>query len=846
MDTRREFLKKSLLLSGAAGMSTILPASIQRALAIDPAVGSTFLDAEHIVILMQENRSFDHCFGTLQGVRGFNDPRALSLPDKKPVWLQTNERGETYAPFRLDIKDSKITWMGSLPHSRASQVDANNNGKYDKWLIAKRSGNKQYAHLPLTLGYYTREDLPFNYALADAFTICDQHFCSAMTSTTPNRSFFWNGKITHEVDGRPKAHIRNDDYSYARLPWTTFPELLEQNNIPWKFYQNELSCGGGFKGEERSWLANFGCNNLEFFSAFNVKYTSRYVQALQNLIDTLPGQIGKLEEESPSSEEAAKKIKADVAKKQEALDNARTELEKWKKENFDKLTDQQKRLFQNAFVVNNGDPGYRTLSKLTYDDNGKQRELAVPAGDLLYQFRKDVNEGKLSAVSWLAAPQNFSDHPSAPWYGAWYVSEILDILTKNPEVWKKTIFIVTYDENDGYFDHAQPFYIPDGKRPETGKCSNGIETEVEYVRLENELAQGVSKKAAREAPIGLGFRVPMIIASPWSRGGKVCSQVFDHTSTQQFLETFFNQKLKKKIHQENISEWRRTICGDLTAAFSPYNGNKMETLPFLNRDKFVGEIYNAKFKQEPKGIKQLTEQEINQIVQTPGAIDQLISQEKGVRPSSALPYELYADASFSANKKQIEIKMSAGNKTFGKQAAGSPFTVYAPGKYTEKGATDISRNWGFAVKAGDSLSYTWPLEAFDNNQYHLRLYGPNGFYREFKGSATDPEVEINMEYELDAKTHKPTGNVLLQVANKNAQKPVQITIKDNAYKKKDLTREIAKGGKTTVVLALKESYGWYDLSVQINGVATFEKRYAGRVETGKESFSDPLMGKVIA
>ncbi|MBO9204453.1 MULTISPECIES: phosphocholine-specific phospholipase C [Niastella] len=845
MDTRREFLKKSFLLSGAAGLSKVLPASIQRALAIDPSLGSTYLDAEHIVILMQENRSFDHCFGTLQGVRGFNDPRALLLPDKKPVWLQTNERGETYAPFRLDMKDSKITWMGSLPHSRASQVDANNNGKYDKWLIAKRSGNKQYAHMPLTLGYYTREDLPFNYALADAFTICDQHFCSAMTSTTPNRSFFWNGKITHPVDGRPKAHIRNDDYSYGKLPWTTFPELLEQNNIPWKFYQNEISCGGGFKGEERSWLANFGCNNLEFFAAYNVKFSPRYIQGLQHLVDTLPGEIDQLQEATPSSEEAGQKIKADSAKKQEALDNARAELEKWKKENFEKLSDREKRLYNQAFVVNSGDAGYRTLSKLSYEDNGKKRELSVPAGDLLYQFRKDVNEGKLPAVSWLAAPQNFSDHPSAPWYGAWYVSEILDILTKNPEVWKKTIFIVTYDENDGYFDHAQPFYIPDEKRPETGKCSNGIDTEVEYVRLENELAQGVPKKQAREAPIGLGFRVPMIIVSPWSRGGKVCSQVFDHTSTQQFLEGFFNKKLGRNIRQSNISEWRRTICGDLTAAFSPYNGKQLEPLPFLKRDQVVEDIYNAKFKQEPNSYKQLNEQEINQIIQTPAALEQLLSQEKGVRPSSALPYELYADAIRSDNKKQIAIKMSAGNKLFSKQAAGAPFTIYAPGKYTEKGMEDICRNWGFAVKAGDSITYTWPLHAFENNQYHLRLYGPNGFYREFKGNATDGEPEISLEYELDAITHKPTGNVLLQLTNTDTHKAVQVIVKDNAYKKKDIEKEIAKGGKVTIPLALKDSYGWYDVSVTIKGANAFEKRYAGRVETGKESFSDPYMGRMV-
>lgn len=833
-----------MLLSGAAGLSTMLPSSIQRALAIDPAPGSTYLDAEHIVILMQENRSFDHCFGTLKGVRGFNDPRAVSMPDKKPVWLQTNELGETYAPFRLDIKDTKSTWMGALPHSRASQVDAYNNGKYDQWLIAKRSGNKQYAPMPLTMGYYTREDLPFNYAMADAFTVCDQNFCSAMTSTTPNRSFFWTGKITHETDGIPKAHIRNDDYSYGKLPWNTFPELLQQHSIPWKFYQNDISCGGGFKGEERSWLANFGCNLLEFFAAYNVKFSSRYLRNLQQQADTLPGEINALEEASPSTEEAAQKIRADIAKKQEVLDNARAELAKWTTENFEKLSEQEKNLYRKAFVINEGDPSFRSLAKLNYSDGSEQREMMVPAGDLMYQFRKDVNEGKLPMVSWLASPQNFSDHPSAPWYGAWYVSEILDILTRNPEVWKKTIFIVTYDENDGYFDHFVPFSIPDNNKPGTGKCSAGIDTEIEHVRLENELKQGVSKKAAREAPIGLGFRVPMLIASPWSRGGKVCSQVFDHTSTLQFLETFFNKKLGKNIRQENISQWRRTICGDLTAAFSPYNGTKPAHLPFLNRDRFVEDIHNARFKAAPNGYKKLSEQEITKIISDPSAKDQLVAQEKGIRPSSALPYELYADGQWSADKKHFEIRMSAGNKFFGQSSAGAPFSVYAPGKYKDgNGAADTCRNWAFAVKAGDSITYNWPLDAFGNKQYHLRLHGPNGFYRAFTGSAHDPSLQVDFAYQQSPKTKKPTGHVTLGIKNTQFSS-LQVTIKDNAYGKKDITRTIAPGDTAAIALSLDASHGWYDFSIKANGFDTFEKRYAGRVETGLESFSDPFMGRV--
>ncbi|WP_442588169.1 alkaline phosphatase family protein [Pedobacter sp. AW31-3R] len=190
-ESRRDFIKKATLLTGAAGIFSVLPASIQKAMAIDAAPGSTYMDAEHVVFLMQENRSFDHCFGTLKGVRGFNDPRAIRLADKNPVWFQSNAAGKTYAPFRLNLKDTKATWMNSLPHSWENQVDARNNGQYDKWLDSKKSGNKAFEEMPLTMGYYNREDLPFYYALADAFTVCDQHFCSSLTGTSPNRLFFF-------------------------------------------------------------------------------------------------------------------------------------------------------------------------------------------------------------------------------------------------------------------------------------------------------------------------------------------------------------------------------------------------------------------------------------------------------------------------------------------------------------------------------------------------------------------------------------------------------------------------------------------------------------------------------
>ena len=222
MTSRRSFLKKAALFSGASGVSQFLPGSIKKAFAIDPAPGTTFMDAEHIVLLMQENRSFDHTFGTLQGVRGFNDPRAIRLANDNPVWLQTNEKGETYAPFHLDIKDTKVTWMGSLPHSWSNQVDARNNGRYDQWLQAKKPGNNDYADMPLTMGYYTRDDIPFYYALADAFTVCDQHFCSSLTGTTPNRLYFWSGTIRPAQNENAQANVWNGESDYdAWVIWPT-------------------------------------------------------------------------------------------------------------------------------------------------------------------------------------------------------------------------------------------------------------------------------------------------------------------------------------------------------------------------------------------------------------------------------------------------------------------------------------------------------------------------------------------------------------------------------------------------------------------------------------------------
>lgn len=833
MDSRRDFLKKAALLSGAAGLSGVLPPSIQRAMAINPAVGSTFRDAEHVVILMQENRSFDHSYGSLQGVRGFNDPRAITLPDNKRVWLQTNEDGKTFVPFRLNMKDTNATWMGSLPHGWTDQVDARNEGKYDRWLQAKRSGHREYSKMPLTLGYYNREDLPFYYSLADAFTVCDQNFCSSLTGTTPNRLYLWTGMIRDEQKSTSPGRVRNADTDYdAPARWMTFPERLEDHTISWKIYQNELSVDVGFDDEEDGWLANFTDNPIEWFEQYRVKFHPAYRAQLPKRIEQLEHEIEGLEKNGAPLTTEGQGATKDLEKKQALLKTLREEQKTFTAENYARLSQREKNLHEKAFTTNIHDPEYHTLTTLQYKDDQEEREVKVPKGDILYQFREDVKSGKLPIVSWIVAPANFSDHPGSPWYGAWYVSEVMDILTKDPEVWKKTIFILCYDENDGYFDHVPPFVPPNPYKPASGLASEGIDTRLEHITLEDDLKRH-SKESARGSSIGLGYRVPLVIASPWSRGGAVNSQVFDHTSILQFLEKFLSHKTGKKIEETNISTWRRTVCGDLTSVFTPYNGEKITLPSFLAKNEFIESIYNAKFKKEPSGFKPLTEAEIEEVNRDPLAAPQVPKQEKGVRISNALPYQLYAHGQLSDDKRSFQLQLKAGNEVFGPNAAGSPFNVYGDKRVGPR---------AYAVKAGDQLTDAWEIDGFENNHYNLDVYGPNGFFRQFKGSSNDPHVNIICEYERRGKDL--TGNVELKIKNTGSN-PLIIAVTDNAYKTSAQKKTVAPGTTGTLVLDLSKSYGWYDLTVTIAGHSSFSQRFAGRVETGKSTFSDPFMGQAV-
>jgi len=831
MQTRREFLSFAARLAGAAGAAGAMGSCLEaigRAAAIEPSEGTGYLDAEHVVILMQENRAFDHVFGTLRGVRGFNDPRAITLPDGNPVWVQADAKGRRFVPFRLDIKGTKVTWMGCLPHDWADQQDARNQGLYDQWLSAKRSGQREYQEMPLTLGYYTRADVPFYYALADAFTICDQYFCSSLTATTPNRCHLWTGTVRERPTAQSPANIRNEDLETHRSgSWPAFPERLEDHGISWKIYQNELAVDSGLTEEQDAWLSNFGDNPLEYFRQYQVQLAPNHQAFVERRLREIPAEIPKAKGKR-------------LATLQTELKRIEAERDQFRGKSLEKLPERERMLHERAFCTNVGDAAYRQLAEIVYHDGRVERRLRAPKGDVFHQFRADVEAGRLPTVSWLVGPQEFSDHPSSAWYGAWYIAEALDILTRNPAVWKKTIFLLTYDENDGYFDHCPPFVAPHPRRPETGLVTRGIDASIEYVELADDRKRARHGNA-RGGPIGLGYRVPMVIASPWSRGGCVCSQVFDHTSVLQFLEHFLSRKLGKQVTEPNISRWRRTVCGNLTAAFQPAAKAGDASLPFPPRDTFLESIHQAQFREVPSDFQALSPSELEEIRRAPTRSPRLPRQEPGTRLACPLPYELRVDGSLDEGRKAFSIRFEAGKELFGPRAAGAPFIVYALGST----AKVTVRN--YAVEAGERLDDAWFLFEFPEGRYRLHVYGPNGFFREFAGTAEDSRVELRFETPRGQRgAARLTGEAAIVAVNRDPEKSVTVEVRDEAYHNPAQSRSLKPRETTTFTFPTQNSSGWYDLTCRVSeSAAAYVKRYAGRVETGDWTTSDPAMDRPL-
>lgn len=251
--TRRRLLGDTARLTAAAFASSFLPLHVRRALAAAPPDGSLRV-IKHVVLLMQENRSFDHYFGTLAGVRGFGDPHALRLPNGKSVFYQPDDESPNgyMLPFHLDTLRTSAQRIPSTSHAWSVQHEAWNGGKMDQWLPAHRKADG--ANGPFVMGYHTRADIPFQFALAEAFTICDSYHCSVFGPTLPNRMYWMTGMIDADGEhGGPMIRNSRPKTRRKHYTWTTYAERLEKAGVSWKVYQQ---------------LDNYGCNMLENFRTF--------------------------------------------------------------------------------------------------------------------------------------------------------------------------------------------------------------------------------------------------------------------------------------------------------------------------------------------------------------------------------------------------------------------------------------------------------------------------------------------------------------------------------------------------------------------------------------------------
>lgn len=707
--SRREFLQFA---AGAAGLfagAAALPPTIQKALAVAPNRRSgTIQDVEHVVILMQENRSFDHYFGSLRGVRGFADPRPAELPDGRSIWQQPPASVKTVhfqdrglipdapyvLPFYINPRATTEHQAGT-DHGWSSGHLAWNQGRWNDWVTQKQD--------VLTMGYLMRQDVSFHYALADAFTVCDSYFCSVHADTCPNRICLWTGTVDprNALGAKPNGPGLWERHHRNGYTWTTYPERLEAKGVSWKVYQ-------GGTGEHGSPKDNFTDNSLEFFAAYQVK-------------------------------EGA-------------------------------------------------------------DPQGPLVRKGV-ANRTLRGFRKDVLSNRLAQVNWIVAPEKYSEHPTAsPTDGAYYIHQVLDALVSNPEVWSRTVLFINYDENDGLFDHVAPPMPPlASRRNAQGMVSNDLEASLEdeilnLDRYPKEMRPLIPDgDPGGRQPIGLGPRVPMLVVSPWSRGGWVCSQVFDHTSVLQFLEARF------EVPEPNISAWRRAVCGNLTSAFD------FSTPPSFAPVSFA----------VPAPIRSL-----HQPYSVPAA-QEMPAQEPGVRPARALPYDLRVHGRFAPEGGRFWLDfLNSG-------AAGAAFYVY-------DGTRPNSPPRRYAVSAGDTLSDFWLTD--EPARYQLAVSGPNGYLCQFRGQA-------NLDLEAAVSYDAARGDVILALRNRGSRTRIVQTA--NAYASAERrSYSLTPGAEQEDRWPTAPSAGWYDLSVTDMPTAgseagDFLRRFAGHLETGRPNTSDP-------
>ncbi|RKS84283.1 phospholipase C [Motilibacter peucedani] len=686
---RRTFLK----MLGVPALSAALPVDLSKALSIKAHDRTRSIeDVEHVVFLMQENRSFDHYFGTLRGVRGFADPRVVRLPSGRSAWHQPDGAGELL-PFRPPVQDLGTTFLPDPPHGWNDTHAAWNGGRHDAFVPNKGVSS---------MTYHTREDLPWQYALADAFTVCDNYRCSLLGPTDPNRYHMWTGWVGNDGSGGGPV-ITNAEAGYD---WSTYPERLQQAGVSWKVYQDVgdgLDSAGFWGWTSDPFIGNYGDNSLLYFHQYQ---------------DAAPG--------SPLADRA------------------------------------------------------KTGTEVKAQGRDPER--------LLDQFRADVRAGRLPQVSWLVPPEAYSEHPNwAPDFGAWYVSQVIDILASNPEVWSKMALFITYDEEGGFFDHMVP------PTPPTS-AADGLST----VATTNEVFGGSTDHPA--GPYGLGMRVPMIVVSPWTRGGWVNSELFDHTSLIQFLERRFGRG--GTLRESNITPWRRAVTGDLTSAFDFRSPNR-SSVPELPG--------TASFKP-----RDLTRQP-DEVLVAPAAAD-VPAQERGVRPARALPYELHADGSVLASRLHLAFANT------GEAAAVLQLRSADPG------AAPRTYTVGAGHELADTIAVAGPV-------YDYEIHGPNGFFRGLRGGTSAGCVDVG-------------------VTTTYHHQRIQLALTNNGDAKVDVTVHERYSGETTTLSvqprvtrsrswSLHDSGGWYELTVIAAQDDGFVRVYAGHLENGRDSITDPLMGGLL-
>ncbi len=700
--------REVLTLAGAAGAAAgLLPPVLARALDI-PAHSATgsIRDVEHVVIFMQENRSFDHYFGAYNGVRGFGDPRPLRLPGGASVWRQPSpEHPDGYVmPFHGDSRTTNAYAVDGAEQGHQENITIYNGGRYDRW------GHTGELHK--RMAYYTASDLPYYHALASAFTICDAYHCSTLTQTYPNRLHLWTGcngggKVggdpemsNYGEDDTPSADMA-EDRPMAKGPyaWTTYAERLEAAGVSWKVYQE---------------YDNFGDNILSVFRPFRpcAKDSSLYARG-----------------------------RSWVSEHKTGPDRMRSD--------------------------------------------GEQ---------LVEAFRADIAAGRLPQVSWIVTAADLSEHPQAvPAKGEHVCAQLIEALVDHPEVFARTVFIINYDEAGGFYDHMPPPTPP--LKPEDGFSTVSVEGEAK------DYGQADVANRGRH-PLGLGIRTPTIVVSPWSRGGYVCSELFDHTSTLRFLEQRFG------VAEPNISDWRRSVCGDLTSAFD-----------FTASDRGRSDLALPQTADHlQRTARSLAAPSLRiPAVQTP-------SRQGGPqRPARALPYRLTADARVDTSGVWIDL-VNAGT-------TGSVLQVFDN--------TGAAGPWRFTVGAGARhAAGTWN-PAGRGKAYDLTVLGPNGFHRHFAGAGSEP-AELTL-------TSNARGRLVLTLEHRGPGRTSALVTMGDAYplapgaaRRRGLTAVAGKPGR--MVWDLAASDHWYDLAVTVPGQAEYLRHFAGHVETGRASRTDPAIG----